>query len=99
MNQRTIDGILVTRPTRADVQGLKVGDMAPDVFGAMSLVVEVFAQQDDCNGRAFVCFYTAFGTDGGRMSGSMNEGEPVATLPAGSRWSRTADYPTWRADA
>ncbi|MEN6533253.1 MAG: hypothetical protein ABFD89_06290 [Bryobacteraceae bacterium] len=94
MNQREIDGVLVTRPTRADVESLSVGDLAPDVFGRMAPVSEVFARGDDINGRAYACYYTRFGERGG-ISGSIKEGEPVGTVPATSKWHTTTNYPNW----
>lgn len=46
-------------PTRDQVESLRVGDVAPDCFGGLSPVVEIFARGDDIEGRAFVCYYSS----------------------------------------
>lgn len=61
-------------PTREYVMSLKVGDMAPDCFGKLAKVTSVYAQRDDINGKAFVCYYTAFG-ETSTISASLKEGE------------------------
>lgn len=90
MRQKTIDGILVTKPTREDVENLKVGDLAPDCFGKMRRVTEIFARREDINGKLFVCFYTEFG-ERSTMSGSMKEDEIVATTEISSKFKRTSN--------
>lgn len=88
-----IDGIIVSRPTRDEVQGLMVGDLALDCFGKMSRVVSIYAQCDDIHGKAFVLFYTEFGRKSS-VSGSMKEGQVVPTLPVTEKWKRTELVPT-----
>jgi hypothetical protein len=73
-------------PTREDIETLKVGDLAPDCFGRMNRVTEIFAQKDDINGRAFVCYYTAFGTSGS-CSHSMKEGELLRTVATSNAYT------------
>jgi hypothetical protein len=65
-------------PTREDVQNLKVGDIAPYVFG-MDIVTSIYALDVDISGRAFVCYYVRQG-DNGTISASMKEGELVRTM-------------------
>jgi hypothetical protein len=67
-------------PTREQVQSLKVGDLALDCYGHWSKVTSIFAQKDDVNGRAYVCFYTDQG-EGSNISGSYKEGELLRTVP------------------
>jgi hypothetical protein len=62
--QTNPDGPALMIPSREDIESLKVGDLAPDCFGRMSEITEIFAQKDDITGRAFVCYYTAFGASG-----------------------------------
>lgn len=69
----------IIMPTRKNIEDLKVGDVAPFVFGE-SKVVEIHARREDVNGRLFVCYYVEWGANGGRMSASMKEGEIVRTL-------------------
>jgi hypothetical protein len=66
-------------PTRDDVTSLKVGDMAPNCFGRMAQVSEITCQRDDVNGKAFVCFYAIYGSNG-TMSGSLKEDEILRTV-------------------
>lgn len=44
-------------PTLDQVESLQVGDVAPDCFGGLSPVVEIFGRGNDIEGRAYVCFY------------------------------------------
>jgi hypothetical protein len=70
---KTLSGdlITVTVPTRQDIDGLKVGDVAPFVFGE-SPVTEIYARNTDANGKRFVCFYVNFGPNS-QMSSEMKE--------------------------
>jgi hypothetical protein len=88
LTHKVIDGLAVIRPSRDDVQNLAVGDCIPDCFGRMARVVRIYAQRDDVSGKAFVCFYTDFGS-GSSMSGSMKEGEIYMTLAVTSQFHRT----------
>lgn len=91
MKQQLFDGILITRPTRDDIESLSVGDLAPTVFGDMRKVTRIFASGMDTRGKVYVCYYTE--NEGFSISGSMTEGEPVATIPAGSEYNTTDRYP------
>ena len=77
-------------PTRTEVQKLRPGDLALDCFGRWVKVVSIHAQRDDVKGRAFACFYLAFGRNGSTISGSIKEGELVRTV-ALSRLHGSAD--------
>ena len=67
-------------PTREDVQGLKVGDYAPDCFGREAEVIEITYSGDDIHGRAYVGYYTAFGSNHGRISMSVKQDCIVSTV-------------------
>jgi len=82
----------VFRPTRQWVEGLRIGDMAPDCFGRLRPVVDIFARGDDIQGRAFVCYYTKF-SDCSRISGSAKEGELVMSIPAVSEYRTSWQVP------
>lgn len=82
------DGVLITTPTREDVLNLKVGDLAPDCFGNMKRVVDIYAQKDDVHGKAFVCYYTVW-SDNAKMSHSIKEDETVATIPLVNKYKRS----------
>lgn len=81
------EGILITTPTRQDVLDLKVGDLAPNCFGRMAKVTSIYAQKDDVHGKAFVCFYTEWGTNA-TMSHSIKEDETVATIPLVAKYQQ-----------
>lgn len=81
MNQHTVNGILITYPTREDVESLQVGDFAPDCFGKMSKVVKITYRGTNVHGKAYVGFYTEFGDNKSSMSGSLVEDEVVSTVP------------------
>ncbi len=74
-------------PSREDVMNLKVGDLAPDAFGRMSEVVEIYAgPKDDCNGRAFACYYVRFGIEG-KMSSSVKQDEVVRSIASSNHFT------------
>jgi hypothetical protein len=73
-------------PSREDIESLKVGDVSPDCFGRMSKVTEIFARKDDINGRAFVCYYTAFGASGS-CSHRMKEGDLLRTVATSNAYT------------
>lgn len=85
MNHRIFDGVIVERPTREDVQNLKVGDMALNPFGRYAEVKNIFAQKDDINGKAFVCYYTDYGP-GSTISNSAKEGEVTPSMAVTSKY-------------
>lgn len=91
----TVDGIILCKPTLAEVDGLAVGDLVLDCFGKLSPVVEISYRGVDVAGKSFVGFYQRFGDEGSTstISGGLKEGEPVVTIPAGSRWKRSELYP------
>lgn len=67
-------------PTREEVEGLKVGDLAPDCFGRWRTVQSIHAQTDDMRGRAFVCYVTASPSGNGGTSNSLKEAELLRSL-------------------
>jgi len=66
-------------PTRAEIQSMEVGDLAPDCFGHWRRVTKVYAKGHDVNGKAYVCYYTEFGP-GASISNSLKEGEINRTV-------------------
>lgn len=66
-------------PTRAEIDALKEGDLAPDCFGHWKRVTRIFAKGNDVNGKAYVCYYTEFG-QGASISNSLKEGELNRTV-------------------
>ena len=94
MRQRTIDGILVTKPTRTDVQSLTEDDLAPDCFGSMRRVTRVYARGDDIHGKAYVCYYVEFGeASGSTISESLKEDEILSTDPLTRKWKQARLVP------
>lgn len=65
------------------IENLKVGDVLQFHINGISWppapVVEIHARGVSIYGKAYVCFYQAFGADA-RISGSVSEGEPFYTL-------------------
>jgi hypothetical protein len=88
MRQHTVDGILITNPTREDVEGLREGDLAPNCWGRMATITRIFARGKDRSGLAYVCYYTENGP-GSEISGSLKEGETVGTIPLTMKYSRS----------
>ena len=61
-------------PTRAEIQSLEVGDLAPDCFGSWRRVTRIYARGADVKGKAYVCYHTEFGPTSS-ISNSLKEGE------------------------
>ena len=66
-------------PTRAEIEALQEGDLAPDCFGHWKRVTRIFARGNDVNGKAFVCYYTELG-HGASISNSLQEGKINRTV-------------------
>ncbi len=66
-------------PTRAEIEAIKEGDLAPDCFGQWRRVIKIFARGDDVNGKAYICYYTEFGANAS-ISNSLKEGEINRTV-------------------
>ena len=73
-------------PTRAEIEALEVGDLAPDCFGHWKLVTRIFGRGDDINGKAYVCYYTEYGVRGS-ISNSLKEGQINRTVPLCGRYT------------
>ena len=79
-------------PTLADVENLKVGDLAPNCSGKLSKVKDIRFRGRDIYGRAFVGVVLEFGENSG-ISESYKEDELVrttATSNAHTSWELTA---------
>lgn len=72
-------------PTRDDVTGIKVGDLAPDCFGKLSRVTRISYSGEDKSGLAFVGYFTAMSDkdtpeNGCGCSNSIKEGRLIRTV-------------------
>ena len=74
IKHKVIDGILVVKPTRQNIDDLKIGDQAPNCFGRYGIVKEITYHGIDIHGQAYVGYYVGFG-DNGTMSCSLKENE------------------------
>ena len=72
--------VSLSRPTYRDIVDLKIGDIAPYVFGEAP-VDRVYARGTDSSGRAYVLYYVSTGR-GSSMSGELREGEVVRDMCA-----------------
>ncbi len=93
MNQKTIDGLLITKPTRQDVDSLKVGDIAPNCFGDNGIVREITYRGVDIHGKLYVGYYVTWHDETSRISSSLKEDEVLSTLPLTNRFNRRENYP------
>jgi hypothetical protein len=66
-------------PTREDVQGLKLGDLAPNAFGKLARVTSINVQCDDVNGKAFACYAVQWG-EHWTMANSIKQDEIFRTV-------------------
>lgn len=59
--------------SRQEIENMKVGDYFPNIFGKLKKITNIYAKQEDTNGKLFCCFYQEFGKDS-KMSNSVKEG-------------------------
>lgn len=77
-------------PSRVDVLSIKGGDPVRYCLGTSTVIEDEshrIARGEDLKGRAFACFYVTFGSNGGAMSGSIKEDEPVASVAASDHFT------------
>ena len=97
--ERKLDGLRLdktagwyARPTLDDIESLQVDDLIPDCFGTLSPITSITYRGVDVHGKAYVGYYTKFG-DNASISGSLKEGENLATVPMTEKYHRTENYP------
>jgi len=73
-------------PTRAEIEALKEGDLAPDCFENWKRVTRIYARGDGVNRKAYVCYYTEFGP-GASISNSLKEDEINRTVALTAKYS------------
>ncbi len=73
-------------PTRADVEAVTEGELAPDCFGNWMPVTKIFARGTDQKGRLYVCYYTQFGPNSS-ISNSLTEGHINRTVPLTAKFT------------
>ena len=66
-------------PSKSYIENFEIGTKAPYCFGGLRDVVEVFAINQDVNGKIFACYYIKH-SENSRISGSVKEGEIVRDL-------------------
>jgi uncharacterized protein (DUF2126 family) len=94
LTNKTIDGVLVVRPTRDELTALEVGDMVVDCFGHIVPVATIDFSGISDAGKRFIGISTPFG-EHGTMTSSFVEGEVVLTLPVCDKWHRSENVPSF----
>ena len=74
----------VFAPTRAEVQGLEVGDLALACWGTWQTVTRIYAAGFTPDGLAYALFYTRTDT-GSEISCDYTEGRICRTVPLCNR--------------
>ena len=93
IRHKIIDGLLVVKPTRQDIDNLKVGDYAPNCFGRFGKVVSITYRGIDVNGKAYVGYYVQWHGEDSSISESLKEDEILSTVPLTSKYMRSEFYP------
>jgi hypothetical protein len=93
MRHKIIDGLLMVKPTKTDVENLKVGDEAPNCFGRFGKVVSITYRGININGKAYVGYDVEWHGKDSCISGSLTEDETFDTVPLTSKYSRPEFYP------
>jgi hypothetical protein len=85
MKTRIVSGINYSAtalvPEQSDIDNIKVGDLAPDCFGKLQIVTDIFHRGKDRNGKDFVCYRTRFfGCEKTTITNTMKVGELLRTV-------------------
>lgn len=72
--------VLIVKPTREQINNLKIGDLVIDCFGRIQPVTQIYARNKTLlTGKAYVCTYVKF-NESSEISMSFEENEIVRTL-------------------
>lgn len=93
INHKVIDGLLVVKPTRQDIESLQVGDYAPNCFGKFGKVNEISYRGIDVNGKAYVGYYVQWHGDDSSISESIKEDNIVMTVPLSNKYGIAKNIP------
>ena len=63
------------KATREYIESLQVGDLAPDCFGKLSEITEIYGLGVNSRGGKYICYYTKL-SDNATISRSLIEGQP-----------------------
>ncbi len=85
--------MLAFRPTKEWIEGLQVGDLAQDVFGNVSKIVNIYARGRNIHGKVYICLYIQHGSPGSSISQSYTEGEVEPTIGLTNKYHQTRLYP------
>jgi len=86
---KVFGGLSIVRPTRQEIEALKVGDIAQDCFGNFVPVTSITYRGEDVNGKLFVGCYVKLGkSPAAQISCSFKEGEIDPTMPLIEAFSR-----------
>ena len=90
MNERSINGVRVARPTNEDLYRLQVGDWAPDVAGGWHRVSRIIVKNTRVDGKLFASYYTERGS---ALPTILVQDEEARTLEWGILIQNR--FPTW----
>lgn len=93
IRHRIIDGILVVKPTRQDIENLKVGDYAPNCFGKFGKINSITYRGIDVNGKSFIGYYVQWHGENSSISESLKEDEILSTVPLTAKYNTTEFVP------
>lgn len=75
-------------PTRPEIEAIQVGALAPNCFGYLARVSEVFGRGTDINGNRYVCYKTELGA-GSTITASLTEGQVVRHIGLSAAFTAT----------
>ncbi|MFA5154305.1 MAG: hypothetical protein WC554_17280 [Clostridia bacterium] len=87
IRHKIIDGLLVVKPTKEDIDNLKVGDFAPNCFGKFGKVKSITYRGIDVNGKAYVGYYVEWHGENSSISESLKEDDLLITVPLSCKYS------------
>lgn len=93
INHKVIDGLLVVKPTRQDIESLQVGDYAPNCFGKFGIVNKIAYRGIDVNGKAYVGYYVQWHGDGSSISETLKENRILMTVPLSNKYGTSDKIP------
>ncbi len=93
MRHKVIDGLLVVKPTRQDVENLQVGDYAPNCFGKFGKVNQIAYRGTDVNNKAYVGYYVQWHGEDSSISETLKEDRILMTVPLSNKYGRSENVP------
>lgn len=93
IRHKIIDGLLVVKPTRQDIENLKAGDYAPNCFGKFAKVNQIMYKGYDKHNKAYIGYYVQWHGEYSSVSMALKEDEILMTVPLTQQYGTSEFVP------